>query len=92
MEDTHGGQKGFMAYYAGAVLILIIMEDTHGAYTGYLDENGKPGLNPYYNGRYSWSFRCLGSIWRKRVLILIIMEDTHGVGNTVILEHGMCLS
>ena len=30
---------------------LIIMEDTHGDYQG---------LNPYYNGRYSWRNRQIG--------------------------------
>ena len=36
-------------------------------------------LNPYYNGRYSWSAKhsSLPS-WVMLVLILIIMEDTHG--------------
>ena len=44
-------------WYIYEVLILIIMEDTHGAnvirislYTA--------SLNPYYNGRYSWRCGC----------------------------------
>ena len=37
-----------------SVLILIIMEDTHGE--GFANAvDGKVSLNPYYNGRYSWS-------------------------------------
>ena len=60
------------------VLILIIMEDTHGG----AEEQSLAmfaSLNPYYNGRYSW--RIPKRRWAKRfhVLILIIMEDTHGV-------------
>ena len=38
------------------VLILIIMEDTHGARER--DIMGSTlSLNPYYNGRYSWRVR-----------------------------------
>ena len=53
MEDTHGvvnrGTK-----LDTLVLILIIMEDTHGdlVVRQYQTEDGR--LNPYYNGRYSW--------------------------------------
>ena len=36
-------------------------------------------LNPYYNGRYSWSKRAIIHGGYGIVLILIIMEDTHGV-------------
>ncbi len=42
-------------------------------------ESALQGLNPYYNGRYSW--RLWNLMNRKLligVLILIIMEDTHG--------------
>ena len=35
------------------VLILIIMEDTHGV-TQYAFFLRNKCLNPYYNGRYSW--------------------------------------
>ena len=35
-------------------------------------------LNPYYNGRYSWSSIKRVPGWVSLVLILIIMEDTHG--------------
>ena len=60
------------------VLILIIMEDTHGEFVQADSDYINPCLNPYYNGRYSWrrikSFRLAYS----KVLILIIMEDTHG--------------
>ncbi len=35
-------------------------------------------LNPYYNGRYSWSVGVLHIHIKNLVLILIIMEDTHG--------------
>ena len=36
-------------------------------------------LNPYYNGRYSWSSGNQKVYYKVVVLILIIMEDTHGV-------------
>ena len=36
------------------VLILIIMEDTHGAFLQVGASYELEGLNPYYNGRYSW--------------------------------------
>ena len=37
------------------------------------------GLNPYYNGRYSWRLWVKNqTTQRPQVLILIIMEDTHG--------------
>ena len=38
-----------------AVLILIIMEDTHGGMLKIKVLFIKRSLNPYYNGRYSWS-------------------------------------
>ena len=36
------------------VLILIIMEDTHGVEHDSYYYHVSNGLNPYYNGRYSW--------------------------------------
>ena len=55
------------------------MEDTHGALLILILARLNKSLNPYYNGRYSWSM----STTTKEsvngvVLILIIMEDTHG--------------
>ena len=38
------------------VLILIIMEDTHGVAKDLVVRGYQTGLNPYYNGRYSWSY------------------------------------
>ena len=65
--------------YPRKVLILIIMEDTHGDQKED-GTKGFMGLNPYYNGRYSWRVREWYSKPMVRfVLILIIMEDTHGV-------------
>ena len=44
----------------------------------FVNQHGR--LNPYYNGRYSWSCKVFFfNIQCKFVLILIIMEDTHGV-------------
>ena len=45
----------------------------------YFKKNVLQRLNPYYNGRYSWSF-IFSALYllSKTVLILIIMEDTHG--------------
>ncbi len=40
----------------GTVLILIVMEDTHGELMARFMPT-QFGLNPYYNGRYSWSPR-----------------------------------
>ena len=60
------------------VLILIIMEDTHGEFVQADSDYINPCLNPYYNGRYSWRANLLGSHTQSKVLILIIMEDTHG--------------
>ena len=54
------------------------MEDTHGAIQGRLMLSFTDGLNPYYNGRYSWS-QTKSILISTTVLILIIMEDTHGV-------------
>ena len=55
------------------------MEDTHGVLSEKTQEQVLKGLNPYYNGRYSWSGRsACTSGWCVLVLILIIMEDTHG--------------
>ena len=77
MEDTHGVAK-LLQIVSNLVLILIIMEDTHGAYKlAGLDEFCQ-SLNPYYNGRYSWSSLKSFYMKSKKVLILIIMEDTHG--------------
>ena len=46
--------RTFWVQHLLKVLILIIMEDTHGEYT--VRENSVLffSLNPYYNGRYSW--------------------------------------
>ena len=62
------------------VLILIIMEDTHGVGKMLLHKELKIRLNPYYNGRYSWSYLLSKTLATRpfAVLILIIMEDTHG--------------
>ena len=61
------------------VLILIIMEDTHGGVASFEDGGYSTGLNPYCNGRYSWSTsNFFQSIKYSLVLILIVMEDTHG--------------
>ena len=79
MEDTHGEKAIRADVNTLAVLILIIMEDTHGVRR--LKRKCLPRLNPYYNGRYSWSWTV--SRWLSgsmSVLILIIMEDTHGDG------------
>ena len=55
------------------------MEDTHGGYQTEDGQKGYMGLNPYYNGRYSWSKSATKYMSNKKnVLILIIMEDTHG--------------
>ena len=37
------------------VLILIIMENTHGVLLGSSLTSCTTSLNPYYNGKYSWS-------------------------------------
>ena len=37
------------------VLILIVMEDTHGEQVQFIMINSSVRLNPYCNGRYSWS-------------------------------------
>ena len=39
---------------AAGVLILIIMEDTHGVRISLYTATAIVSLNPYYNGRYSW--------------------------------------
>ena len=55
MEDTHGEVKlGNLIQVCGRVLILIIMEDTHGEKEKLLKVENTNSLNPYYNGRYSW--------------------------------------
>ena len=56
MEDTHGEDQGTRQMpRVEEVLILIIMEDTHGALWKVLSKKDLCCLNPYYNGRYSWS-------------------------------------
>ena len=68
-----------LSFLMRTVLILIIMEDTHGE-PGQVYLNQYNSLNPYYNGRYSWRTMVLAHPWKVlSVLILIIMEDTHGV-------------
>ena len=63
------------------------MEDTHGAIMEFTENTSNWSLNPYYNGRYSWSILNFSqNEKRKIVLILIIMEDTHGVDKTTALE------
>ena len=54
MEDTHGEIINDYLSNKFPVLILIIMEDTHGDVRHGLIKFYY-GLNPYYNGRYSWS-------------------------------------
>ena len=56
------------------------MEDTHGGLqTSLLSSKTLLCLNPYYNGRYSWSGTGKTYLLKALiVLILIIMEDTHG--------------
>ena len=54
MEDTHGVEFYYGIYRKHKVLILIIMEDTHGVWTQSTTKVISR-LNPYYNGRYSWS-------------------------------------
>ena len=56
MEDTHGVMLQFsLLILLLRVLILIIMEDTHGELTDQISKMEKIlSLNPYYNGRYSW--------------------------------------
>ena len=55
------------------------MEDTHGVVANHGPATPM-GLNPYCNGRYSWSglMEFYYGIYREQVLILIVMEDTHG--------------
>lgn len=78
MEDTHGDQLlGDIQADTIIVLILIVMEDIHGDYRSrrlYTESC----LNPYYNGRHSWSYVDTHIKKDLKVLILIIMEDTHG--------------
>ncbi len=54
MEDTHGGADVVAPATGHPVLILIIMEDTHGAPLWHSLLTMVNSLNPYYNGRYSW--------------------------------------
>ena len=70
------------------VLILIVMEDTHGAMFLTWCSEHSPSLNPYCNGRYSWSTTIIFLISTTLyVLILIVMEDTHGEVATYHVEH-----
>ena len=55
MEDTHGAAKYMSNKKNFVVLILIIMEDTHGGSMTAITTMLAMCLNPYYNGRYSWS-------------------------------------
>ena len=56
MEDTHGEiQVSEPDVTFSLVLILIIMEDTHGVLSIGWKYQSYQRLNPYYNGRYSWS-------------------------------------
>ena len=55
MEDTHGdSSSSFRENGESCVLILIIMEDTHGVKMLSPIHAVYTRLNPYYNGRYSW--------------------------------------
>ena len=55
------------------------MEDTHGEDIGGWAMAALSGLNPYCNGRYSWSnMKATEYAALQIVLILIVMEDTHG--------------
>ena len=60
-----------MEYYADLptnqtwqVLILIIMEDTHGVLQIAPTKKKNHCLNPYYNGRYSWRAKRLHGLLR----------------------------
>ena len=56
MEDTHGvAGMTCDVLQQFIVLILIIMEDTHGGHVCQRNAVASSSLNPYYNGRYSWS-------------------------------------
>ena len=48
-----------------AVLILIIMEDTHGVNCESAITQISSCLNPYYNGRYSWRAPMKSNIFIK---------------------------
>ena len=79
MEDTHGVDKNVHIDKIKNVLILIVMEDTHGGARVQSAQRWKSCLNPYCNGRYSWSIAPSKYLNRiSPVLILIVMEDTHG--------------
>ena len=54
MEDTHGDHIYCQDRAREDVLILIIMEDTHGVQGRLMLGFADGSLNPYYNGRYSW--------------------------------------
>ena len=81
MEDTHGAAYDVRYHLFQTVLILIIMEDTHGA------------ISPVEEKKLCYAVLILvimedthGVFWEELVkelqangvLILIIMEDTHG--------------
>ena len=46
--------KKLVAMFYPYVLILIVMEDTHGVSVEYTAVAESESLNPYCNGRYSW--------------------------------------
>ena len=69
------------------------MEDTHGVREFYEFPEIEISLNPYYNGRYSWSISLYtATAIVKTVLILIIMEDTHGAIIGYSLRMNECLN
>ena len=56
MEDTHGAPIKTGGNILRIVLILIIMENTHGVDGKVILVKSATRLNPYYNGKYSWRF------------------------------------
>ena len=65
------------------------MEDTHGGLKSQCTKGYIGSLNPYCNGRYSWSTKTLAMTAKEEVLILIVMEDTHGVYHHVYNPKGL---
>ena len=58
------------------VLILVLMEDGLVPYTGEVEVDGKKGLNPCFNGRWSRTYYSHSRESKARgVLILVLMED-----------------
>ena len=55
MEDTLRVRKSVASPDSGAVLILVLMEDTLRVITDKKDLAEEYGLNPCFNGRYSQS-------------------------------------